>query len=180
MADITLAEFNGSVWLVGGEDYVDDLLANTLPADVSIELVACERKVDVHNMWVRLSGAREFAGDPWIIHPAIVQRIRGAAPDFAVMFAAWSVMPDDDGMRVIRAAAAWARDNPEAPVVLTEYLDAAGAGAMAEMSGLRLRMIEDALENAALPRERIVRVRRDAADVPALAPGAGRVDIIMR
>ena len=39
MADITLAEFNGSVWLVGGEDYVDDLLANTLPAKLMLPLI---------------------------------------------------------------------------------------------------------------------------------------------
>ncbi len=42
MADITLAEYNGRVWLVGGEVYIDDLLANTLTPNVSIELVRCE------------------------------------------------------------------------------------------------------------------------------------------
>jgi hypothetical protein len=184
LADITLAEFNGSVWLVGGEAHLDDLLANTLPAEVSIELVACERKADVHEMWVRFCGVREYAGDPWIIHPAIVQRVRSGTPDaaadFAVMFAPWSVMPDEDGLRMIRAAAARATASPDVAVVLAEYLDAGAPPGVAELSGLRLRMIEDALDNAGLPRERIVRERRDAAEIPQLTVGGGRVDIITR
>ena len=44
MADIVLAEFGGQAWLVGGEEYIDDLLANTLPQHVTIELVACDFK----------------------------------------------------------------------------------------------------------------------------------------
>jgi hypothetical protein len=182
LADITLAEFNGSVWLVGGEAHLDDLLANTLPAGVSIELVACERKIDVHDMWVRFCGVREYAGDPWIIHPAIVQRVRGQAPDaaadVAVMFAPWSVMPDEDGQRMVRAAAARAAAEPEIPVTLTEYLDPSAPPGAAELSGLRMRMIEDALETAGLPRERVARQRRDTTEIPNLIAGAGRIDII--
>jgi hypothetical protein len=184
LADITLVEFNGSVWLVGGEAHLDDLLADTLPAEVSIELVACERKADVHDMWVRFCGVREYAGDPWIIHPAIVQRVRGRMPDaagsFAVAFAPWSVMPDADGLRMIAAAAVRACANPDMAVVLTEYLDPAAPPGMAELSGLRLRMIEDALNNAGLPGERIARERREPAEIPELTAGGGRIDIITK
>ena len=56
MADITLAEFNGSVWLVGGESHIDDLLTNTLSSDVTIEMVPCARKSDVHDLWVQNCG----------------------------------------------------------------------------------------------------------------------------
>jgi hypothetical protein len=180
MADITLAEFNGSVWLVGGEVHLDDLLANTLPAEVSIELVACERKAVVHEMWVRLSGEREYAGDPWIIHPAIVQRFRGKAPEAAegaVMFAPWSVMPDEDGQRMIQAAGARAAADPDMQVTLTEYLDPAAPPGVAELSSLRLRMLEDSLHNAGVPHGRIARQRNDTANIANLAPGAGRIDI---
>ncbi len=42
MADIVLAESGGRTWLVTGEMYIDDLLAGTLPANITIEFVACE------------------------------------------------------------------------------------------------------------------------------------------
>ena len=45
MADIVLAECRGQAWLVSGEQYIDHLLANTLPPHVSIELVPCEFEI---------------------------------------------------------------------------------------------------------------------------------------
>jgi hypothetical protein len=180
MADITLAEYNGSVWLVGGVAYLDDLLINALPAGISIELVTCERKGDVHAMWRRLSGEPAFAGDPWIIHPAIVRRIRGTPPSFAVVFAPWTVMPDADGMRVIAQAAATATADPDSSMVLAAYVEPDATAAAVELSSLRLRMIEDALERAAVPRARIVREQRDASTLAGLTAGGGRVDIVMR
>lgn len=181
MADITLAEFNGQTWLVGGEAHIDDLLANTLPAGISIELVACERKADVHDLWVRLCGETAFAGDPWQIHPAIAKRIlRGlsAAPDFAVLFPPWSVMPDDAGLRVLAEAAAWASGNPEQPVVLAEYLDPDAPPTMADLAVLRLRVIEDELAKT-ISRARLVRTRRPLDATSGVAAGGGRIDILM-
>src|SRR5580698_9150122 len=64
MADITLAEFNGRVFLVGGEAYLDDLLANTLAKEVSIELVQCERQSAVHELWVQHCGEPQSEGLP--------------------------------------------------------------------------------------------------------------------
>jgi hypothetical protein len=180
MADITLAEYNGTVWLVGGVAYLDDLLINALPVGISIELVTCERKGDVHAMWRRLSGEPAFAGDPWMIHPAIVRRIRGTPPSFAVVFAPWNVMPDAEGVRIIGQAAAIAAADPEASMVLTAYIDPDATTAAVELSSLRLRMIEDALERAAVPRARIVREQRDASAMAGLTAGEGRVDIVMR
>jgi hypothetical protein len=180
MADITLAEYNGSVWLVGGVAYLDDLLINALPADITIELVTCERKGDVHAMWRELSGEPAFAGDPWIIHPAIVRRIRGTPPSFAVMFAAWTVMPDTDGLRVIAQAAATAAASPATSIVLASHVNFDAAAAVVELSSLRLRMIEDALEQAAVPRARILREQRDGSALAGLAAGSGRVDIVVR
>ena len=64
MADITLAELNGRVWLVGGEPYIDDLLANTLAPEISIELVPCESKSEVHALWVQHCGQPDDTGRP--------------------------------------------------------------------------------------------------------------------
>ncbi len=180
MADVTLAELNGNVWCVGGEDHLDDLLANTLAKDVTIELVPCESKSDVMELWVQNCGPREAYGNPWLVHPAIVARIKRSSPDYAVFFTQWSVMPDPDALTVIAAAAAWARENPQTPVLLAEYLDPAGPPAIEGLSGLRAKIIEDKLVEAGVAAERIGRIRRTVAEVPGMAQESQRVDIVIR
>ena len=86
MADIVLAEHRGQTWLVSGERYIDDLLANTLPRDISIEFVACESEFDVTILWVQNCGQPTLAGAPWIIHPAIATRIRGKVAGHSAFF----------------------------------------------------------------------------------------------
>src|SRR5215469_12439377 len=92
MADIVLAEHRGQTWLVSGERYIDDLLANTLPRDVSIEFVACESQSEVNVLWVQNCGQPSVGGAPWIIHPAIATRIRGSVAGHSVFF--WPVVGD--------------------------------------------------------------------------------------
>jgi hypothetical protein len=179
MADITLAEFNGRVWLVGGEVYIDDLLANTLTPDVSIELVRCESQSDVHDMWVQNCGEQTTSGMPWIIHPNIAARIRRSSPDYSVYFAQWSVMLDPDALAVIREASNWGIQNPEQPVALTEFLDPAGPQAMVDLSRLRAQLIEDKLVEHGIERGRISRVRRTVDDVPGMTQESQRVDIVV-
>jgi hypothetical protein len=180
MADITLAEFNGRVFLVGGENHLDDLLANTLPANVSIELVQCERQSEIHALWVQLCGEQPNGQLPWAIHPNIAARIRRRSPDYAVFFAQWSALLDADALTVIDAAAAWALENPQAPVVVAEYADAAGPAAMAALAGVRAQLVEDRLAERGLDRARISRVRRDVTEVPGMAQESQRVDIVVR
>jgi hypothetical protein len=182
MADITLAEYNGRVWLVGGETYLQDLLANTLSPDISIELVQCERTSDVHHLWVQNCGepSEGIGGMPWQIHPNIVARIRRRSPDYAVYFAQWSAMLDQDALSVISAAAVWATQNPEARVVLAEYLDPAGPQAIADLSRLRTQLIEDKLAEAGIPRTRMERTKRNVSEVPGMTQESQRVDIIVR
>src|SRR5271154_6819179 len=143
MADITLAEFNGRVWLVGGEAHLHDLLNNSLPKNVSIELLNCERLSNVTDLWVQHCGERPTGGMPWQIHPNIVTRIRQRSPDYAVFFAQWSAMLDQDALTVVNAAATWARENPTIPVVLAEYLDPAGPQSIVDLSRLRAQLIEE-------------------------------------
>ena len=182
MADILLAEFEGRVWLVSGEAHLDDLLANTLSPDVSVELVPCESVAAVRDQWAR-HGGDPSAGMPWLVHPNVVARVmgvtRGASPDHAVMFGPWSVLLDQAALAVIEAAAAQANQQPEATVTLAEYLDPAGPQAIADLSRLRAQLIEDQLAAQGVARERISRVRRAVSEVPGMAQESQRVDILL-
>lgn len=180
MADITLAEFNGRVWLVGGEAHLQDLLANTLPSEISTELVQCQRAEEIHSLWVQLCGAPPVDGMPWQIHPAIVARIHRTWPDYAVYFAQWSALLDNEALAVINAASLQARQNRQATVVLAEYLDPEGPQAMADLSRLRAQLIEDQLAESGVDRARIAREKRKVSDVPGMAQESQRVDVVVR
>lgn len=180
MADITLAECDGRVWLVGGEDSIDDLLANTLAAGISIEIVPCSNKAEVLSLWVQNCGEPQRTGDPWLIHPAIANRIRGTTPDHAVFFAQWSAMLDRDAETVIHAAASLALAQSDWPVVVTEYLDPVGPKAIADLSRLRMMLIEERLAIEGVSPHRIRRATRDTSSVPGMAQESQRVDIVVR
>jgi outer membrane protein OmpA-like peptidoglycan-associated protein len=180
MADITLAEFNGRVWLVGGEAHLQDLLANTLPQQVTVELLQCERPSEVHDLWVQHCGASAGGGMPWQINPSIVARVRRRSSDFAVFFAQWSVQLDQDALAVIAAAAAWAEENPALPVVLAEYLDPGGPRAIADLSQLRAQFIADKLVESGLDRRRVSRAQRPISDVDGMPQESQRIDIVIR
>jgi hypothetical protein len=177
MADITLAEFNGRVWLVSGEPYIDDLLANTLAPEISIELVPCENKSEVHALWVQHCGEPETPSDPWMIHPAIVARIRRTSSNYSVFFAEWSAALDKDAHTVIASVAAWAMENCSATLDLVEFLDPAGPKAIADLSRLRAQLIEYELVKAGVGAERIGRAAREAGDVAGLPQESQRIDI---
>lgn len=180
MADITLAEFNGRVWLVGGETHLHDLLGNTLPKDVSIELIQCEHPSAIRQLWIQNCGEPEGDGMPWQIHPAIVARIHRSTSDYAVYFGQWSALLDQDAVMSINAAAARAREAPEAPVELAQYLDPAGPQAMADLARLRAQLIEDKLAEAGVERPRIIRIIRNVSDVPGMGQESQRVDVVIR
>jgi hypothetical protein len=156
MADITLAEYGGSTWLVVGDDFIDDLLANTLPAGVTIELVACASKADVLAMWQRHAGEPGVVGDPWLIHPAIAARVRRGTSGHLVRFQPWSALLDPEALAVIATAVAAASAEPAATIELLLH-DSADAPPMAlEMARLRGRLIEEKLVETGLDRARIV------------------------
>ncbi len=180
MADITLAEFNGRVWLVGGEPFIDDLLANTLAADVSIELIPCEHKSDVYDLWVQHCGQPKYIGDPWIIHPAIVARIRRGTEAYSIFFAEWSVALDKDAHTVIASVAAWARDNEGAGFDLVQFLAPDAGKSVGDLQRLRAQLIEDALVAAGVAPERIGRDIRAPGDVAGQVQESQRIDIAVR
>lgn len=179
MADITLAEYNGRAWLVGGEEHIDDLLANTLAPDITIERVSCDSKSEVNALWVQNCGKPDHASDPWMIHPAIVDRTRRRSPDHAVFFAQWSALLDHDALAVVRAAAAIALQNPQQPVKVAEYIDANGKRSIADLSRLRAGLVEDALVTAGVDASRIERIARPFSDLDGVGAECQRVDIVV-
>lgn len=177
MADITLAEFNGRVWLVGGEPFIDDLLANTLAADVSIELIPCESKSHVHELWVQHCGKPNYVGDPWMIHPAIVARIRRGTQAYSIFFAEWSAALDKDAHTVIASVSAWARDNEAARFELVQFLDPEASRSIGDLQRLRAQLIEDEMVKAGVAAERIGRQTRAPGDVAGQVQESQRIDI---
>lgn len=181
MADITLAEFNGRVWLIGGEALVDDLLANTLGPEISIELVHCEDKSEVNRLWLQLSGEKTTFGDPWMIHPGIVQRIRRQQnPNQSLFFAEWSAAIDNDSQVVIASVAALWTQNQDIGIDLIEFLDPEGPKVIADLSRLRAQVVEDALVKAGVARDRIGRDVREPGDVAGMAQESQRIDLAIR
>ena len=181
MADITIAEFNGNGWLVGGEEHIDGLLANALEDDITIEIISCDSLAAIQALWRQNCGAGG-SGDPsnpWLIHPAIVNRARRLVPDHAVFFSQWSVLLDQDAQAVIRAAAVVAAQNPDQPVRVAEYLDDASPRSVTDLSRLRAGLIEDALVAEGVSAGRIERIRRPITDVPGMAQESQRVDIVI-
>jgi len=180
MADIVLAECRGQAWLVSGEQYIDHLLANTLPPDVSIELVACESKTEVDALWVQHCGPPDQYAAPWLIHPGVTNRVRRGKADHAVFFAQWSAMVDDDAKTVIRSAAAWARENAEAEVMLVRFVGPGSPSSMLDLANLRAGLIEAELVKLDIPPSRIRRETRDVACTPGMPEESQRVDIVLR
>ena len=181
MADIILAEFGGGAWLVGGEAHIDDLLMNTLPAGVTVEVVACASREEMIALWVSHGGRPDEVGDPWMIHPGIVNRERRQiSSDFTVRFGEWSAMLDQAALEMIAAAAAAASRSPDAAVVLTEYLDPIAPAMIADLSRLRAQLIEQRLVEAGLARNRVCRSLGDPAAVQAAGQDKGRIDIVIR
>ena len=182
MADITIAEFNGNGWLVGGEEHIDGLLANMLEDDVSIEFISCDSLEAIRALWRQNCRPGDSGGDmsnPWLIHPAIITRTRRKAPDHAVFFAQWSAQIDQHAAAVIRAAAVVAAQNPKQPVQIAEYLDDPCPRAVADLSRLRAGLVEDALIAEGVDAERLIRIRRPTTDVPGIAQESQRVDIVI-
>ena len=150
MADVTLAEFNGNVWMVGGEQHLDALLFNTLAADVTIEILPCASQAELRALWVQHSGGEDGA-EPWVIHPNVARRIRGGGG--AICFAPWSVMLDEAAHGTIRAAADALADG--ARLTLRQSCPADAPAGLAELQRLRGQLVAGALAAAGIAAERL-------------------------
>jgi hypothetical protein len=180
MADIILAEYRGQAWLVSGEQYIDDLLANTLPDHISIEFIACESHSDVNGLWKQNCGDPTGGGAPWVIHPAIANRIRHTQSGYSVFFGQWSALLDKDADAVIRASAIWAEECGAPVIEVTKYVVPDGPKAMADLADLRATLVESKLAEFGISLSRIVRASRDVSTVPGMGAESQRIDIVAK
>lgn len=175
MADIILAECGTNGWLVCGEQYIDDLLANTLPAHVSIEVVTCESKSAVIELWTEYEGGDDPAM-MWLIHPNIIRRARGQAGQLSVEFTAWSAAMDDRAESAMQTAADQMLHVETRRLSVVRYVDAAGLAAAGDMANLRASLIEARLAALGVAPSRIIRETQ-----PPEQPGQmERIDLVIR
>lgn len=139
MATVVLAEAEGSVWVVAGDEHVGELLANELPAGVSVEFVACSTRAAVFALWHERSAEAEEGVQPWLINPLIVNRIRGSLGllQRSVRFSPWSALLDAAAQAELAGAAAWLAANGGGRLVLRQFAPADPAPGQADLQRLR-------------------------------------------
>ena len=178
MPDIILAELTTNAWLVRGEQYIDDLLANTLPPHITIEVVTCESKSAVDTMW-RDNGGTD-PSEMWLIHPAIVNRARGVGTRYSIYFAPWSASLEARSLGTIASIAE----------TLTSHAERDGAGVLAlirhvapkapamatDLANLRTGLIEQQLASLGVPPSHLVRETQDSETDEQ----SDRIDLVVR
>jgi hypothetical protein len=178
MPDIVLAQIGERTWLVNGEVFIDDLLANTLRDDVTIDFVACESEKEVLALWYANFPDPDQAPPPWMIHPAIAARCRNVPSGdgiYAIAFGPWSAMRDADADARLAAAVAEAERFGDAPIVLTSYADPNGPAMAAEMANLRSGLVKGDMVARGIDAARII-VSREPVEAGDAAM-ADRIDI---
>jgi hypothetical protein len=180
-SDVILAECAGQAWLVRGEQHIDHLLANTLDTHISIKVIACESKSEVNALWRQYDGGHNDGGGGdesmmWLIHPAIVNRVRAQPGEFVVKFAEWSASLDEAALTTLQAISRAASQRSEAIMVLVRYVAADNPGMAADLANLRSGLLEARLASLGVEVARIVRETQDAAQ----AGHADRIDLVFR
>ncbi len=174
--DILLADCSGQGWLVRGEQYIDDLLANTLPPDVSIEVVPCESKSALDDLRARYAGEWDTDAVMWLIHPAIVNRARGQTGVITITFPEWSAALDGAADAAIAAAAKAVLQQDGRSLVLMRHLDPDGPAIAAQMANVRSLVLEQRLAERGVPPDR---VSCETQDVTAAGQG-DRIELLIR
>jgi hypothetical protein len=177
VVDIILAEFGSGVWLVRGERYIDDLLINNIPRNVTIEIITCESHSDVNHIWLREDGQSGASRSPWAIHPGIVGRIRRSQYGSSIYFSHLSALLDEQAHDIIRAVAVAAADNVEVDVLLVAYIRPDDSRSMTDLTNLRCGVVEDELSRLGVAPSRLVRQVRDPITDPHVKAGGERLDI---
>lgn len=176
MADIVLADMDGQGWLVVGQQYIDQLLFNNLPAHLIIEVVPCESKSDVE----ALCRTREGANDPdelWMIHPGILKRARGqAGGTMTIGFQDWSALLDQAAIETLHSAAGGLAARAGDVLALVLHLAEDAPPMAADLMRLRAGLIEAKLAALGVAPERIAR----EVTTPADADQANQVRLSFR
>lgn len=78
------------------------------------------------------------------------------SPRIVVFFQSWSAKLDDAAMRSIQSAADWAKQHPQASLVVVGYASTVGSvSANKDLSRLRAQIVSDTLVTDGVPAERI-------------------------
>ncbi len=175
VADILLAECSGQGWLVRGDQYIDDLLANTLRPHVTVEVVACESKSAIDQLRLALAGPEDTEEVMWLIHPAIVRRARGQWGEMSVDFPDWSAALGADAMASLQMVADIALNKPDKALLLVCYAVAGASPMAAALTDLRYGLAQSELVSLGVAALRITRETRDAT----LPEQANRIDLVL-
>jgi hypothetical protein len=162
VVDIILVEYRGKAWLVRGERYIDGLLINALPPNISIDIITCEAESEVHDAWQREGWEPSSGRSPWMIHPGIMNRIRRKQSGESIVFSQWSALLDDDAHEVLRTVAVAADAAADLDVFLISYIEPDQPRAMTDLTNLRCSLVEAELTRLGVAEARIVRESRDA------------------
>lgn len=148
MTRIVLAEFAGSVWLVRGDEHFDDLLANVLSKTAAVEFTTCANLDEVRAMWREHGDTENESDEPWLLNPAIVQRIKGRGDARSVTFTPWSAMLDAGARDIVDGTAGWLQANTTARLLLRQFSPADAPAGMADLQSLRGQLLAGALARA--------------------------------
>ena len=72
MAQVIIAYYNETWWLVQGTSHLDDMLAAKEAPELEISIVTCRAWSEVVKLWEE----PEFGQMPWAIHPKIIERLK--------------------------------------------------------------------------------------------------------
>jgi hypothetical protein len=155
--DIILIEYQGRAWLIRGERYIDDLLVNTLPQGIGIDIITCESEADVNDLWRQEGWGDSQGRTPWMIHPGIMKRLRRSQSEQCILFGQWSALLNDDALDTIRAIAVSAAETASASVFLISHTQPGQTQAMTDLTNLRYSLVESELARLGVALSRIVR-----------------------
>ncbi|GEM_PF-1580609 len=176
LAELVLAECHGQVWLVNGDEYIDDVLNGRLPEGVSVEYITLPDRAAVIDMWMQLSPEADESGLPWMINPALLGRLRGVFnPGVrSISFAAWSVLLDGAATATLTDAATWLASDDTRRLRLRQFALEADEPGKADLQRLRGQLVLGALTRAGVAPGRVTE-----ETVPTASADDGeRVDVI--
>ena len=101
-------------------------------------------------------------------------------PHVVVFFQSWSAKLDDPALRAVQSAADWAKQHPEAKLVVIGYASTVGtAQANQDLSRLRAQIVSDTLVADGVPAERIQPRALGAVDYTLDPQETRRVEIAL-
>ena len=150
LAVVMLAESDGQVWVIEGDEHLGALLVNELPDGVTVEIMACVTRAAVFALWRERSAEATDGAQPWLINPIIADRIRRSLGVLAraVIFTPWSAMLDAAATAELMDAASWLAANPAGRLVLRQFASMEPMPGLADLQRLRCQLALGALGRA--------------------------------